>query len=139
MNCSSFVELGFPDRIDCSAIGGYSDPNSCTSKTFAKDVQVPIKIIFDAYFGKGTIKDFKKIVGYKSDVPKKVGVFNKLFALIPNSVLPRFASSDSELTAEMVPEGGALKETKETKEIKLKKRKKQKRPKNTTAKKSSNK
>lgn len=136
MNCSSFVELGFPDRIDCTAIGGYSNPNSCRSKTFAKDVQVPIKIIFNAYFGNGTIKDFKEIVGYESDIPKKVGVFNKLFALIPNSVLPRFASSDSELTAEMVPEGGALKETKE---IILKKRKKQKRPKNTTAKKSSNK
>jgi len=145
MNCSSFVELGFPDRIDCTAIGGYSNPNSCRSKTFAKDV--PIKTIFDAYFGNGTIKDFngtikdfKKIVGYESDIPKKVGVFNKLFALIPNSVLPRFASSDAELTAEMVPEvgpkGGALKETKE---IILKKRKKQKRPKNTTAKKSSNK
>jgi hypothetical protein len=140
MNCSSFVELAFPERINCSAaLGGYSDPNACLSKTFGKDV--PIGEIFDLYFAPGTtIGAFKNKVGYDSDVPLSVRLFNKVLKRVATVSTPWFRgnkkagvpsnSSTNQEPSIAMEEGGALK---------LKKRKKQKRPKNTTARKSSNK
>jgi len=138
MNCSSFVELGFPERINCTAMLGYSDPNACTSKTFGKDVPVPIEEIFKLYFAPDTtIGAFKTKVGYDSDVPKSAILFNKILKRVATVSTPWFmekklsvTSSKMEGVEEEGVEGGALK---------LKKRKKQKRPKNTTARKSSNK
>ena len=125
MNCSSFVELGFPERINCTATLGYSDPDACISKTFVKDV--PIGEIFDLYFAPGTtIGAFKKKVGYDSDVPTSLKLFNDILKRVETVSKPWFIPNKN---AE-VEEGGA---------VKLKKRKKQKRPKNTTARKSSNK
>jgi len=148
MNCSSFVELGFPERINCTATLGYSDPNACISKKFGKNV--PIKQIFDSYFAPDTtIGRFKNIVGYVSDVPPLVRKFNELLKRVATVSIPRFMhnpkaiasvppppppppgdSKDSSTKMEEDSKGGALK---------LKNRKKHKRPKNTTARKSSNK
>jgi hypothetical protein len=132
MNCSSFVELGFPDRIDCSKFfAGYSDPNACTSKTFGKNV--PIGQIFDVYFGPGsTIGDLKNQVGYQSDVPTLVSKFSEYLKNVAPVLKPWFESA-TETPDNMendVTFGGSSQ-----KELKLKKRRKQKRPKNFTARK----
>jgi hypothetical protein len=160
MNCSSFVELGFPDRINCTAVAGYSDPNSCTSKNFAEKLgndykKDPEKIknlvgaIFASYFGNGNLGDFKQLVGYKSDTPPGVSIFNQVLNAVQTFSGPRleiigsstgndnlwffpFAKSGAS-DASDEKEGGAIIE------LKLKKRKKHKRPKNATARKSSNK
>lgn len=125
MNCSSFVELGFPERINCTAPLGYSDPDACISKKFGKNV--PIGEIFDLYFAPDTtIGAFKTKVGYDSDVPESAILFNKILKRVA-TVSTSWFISNKNATGE---EGGALK---------LKNRKKQKRPKNTTARKSSNK
>ena len=126
MNCSSFVELGFPERINCTATLGYSDPNACISKKFGQNV--PIGEIFDLYFeSKTTIGDFKKMVGYVSDVPPSVSLFNKVLKGVATVSTPWFIPNPKVGAGD---KGGALK---------LKNRKKQKRPKNNTARKSSNK
>jgi len=125
MNCSSFVELGFPERINCTAPLGYSDPDACISKKFGKNV--PIGEIFDLYFAPDTtIGAFKTKVGYDSDVPESAILFNKILKRVATVSTSWFISNKNT----RVEEGGALK---------LKNRKKQKRPKNTTARKSSNK
>jgi hypothetical protein len=130
MNCSSFVELGFPERIDCTAALGYSDPNACISRKFGENV--PIGDIFDAYFKpKTTIGAFKEMVHYDSDVPTSVRLFNKVLKRVSTVSAPWFTDSKASVPPPgAMEEGGALK---------LKNRKKQKRPKNTTARKSSNK
>jgi hypothetical protein len=130
MNCSSFIELAFPERIDCTAALGYSDPNACISRKFGENV--PIGDIFDAYFKpKTTIGAFKEMVHYDSDVPTSVRLFNKVLKRVSTVSAPWFTDSKaSRPPPGAMEEGGALK---------LKNRKKQKRPKNTTARKSSNK
>jgi len=141
MNCSSFVELAFPERINCSASLLYSDPNACRSKIVFKvnggDVpigqDVPIGPIFDLYFAPDTtVRTFKAAVGYHSDVPKSAILFNKILKRVAKVVTPWFISNENAKSKDStkMEEGGALK---------LKNRKKQKRPKNTTARKSSNK
>ena len=170
MNCSSFVELAFPERIDCTAMLGYSDPNACRSKIVFKvdglDVpigqDVPIGAIFDAYFAPTTtIGGFKEMVGYISDVPSSVRLFNNVFQRLfvkqdkgqGEGVVGMEAETDEVGDAgqgqgegvvgmEAVHEEGVEGEVVGMEAggaLKLKNRKKQKRPKNTTARKSSNK
>ena len=135
MNCSSFVEAIFYDRIDCTTSLFYSDPNACKSKNF-KDkigpngkpypsVSALVQTIFTSYFEESTTLDsFKKLVGYVPDVPEPVSLFNKVYNFITPPPPPPLAEGGN---PEIKPE------------IKLKKRRKHKRPKNSTAKKSSNK
>jgi hypothetical protein len=73
-----------------------------------------------------TIGAFKTKVGYDSDVPQSAILFNKILKRVATVSTSWFMSNKNA----RVKEGGALK---------LKNRKKQKRPKNTTARKSSNK
>jgi len=148
MNCSSFVELAFPERINCTAMLGYSDPNACRSKIFNQDV--PIGPIFDAYFAPNTtIGAFKHMVGYISDVPSSVRLFNKVFQrlFVPQDKGDGVVGAveggvEDEGAVEGVNMGAGKGDDMEEDKggaLKLKNRKKQKRPKNTTARKSSNK
>jgi hypothetical protein len=131
MNCSSFVELAFPERINCSRSLLYSDPDACISKKFGKNVL--IGPIFDLYFAPDTtVRIFKDAVDYHSDVPKSTILFNKILKRVAKVVTPWFISNENAKSKDStkMEEGGALK---------LKNRKKHKRHKNTTARKSSNK
>jgi len=128
MNCSSFVEAIFYDRIDCTTSLFYSDPNACKSLNFNSQmkrynsVEGLVRATFNAYFEEGTtLLYFKDLVGYVPDAPPSVSLFNKVYNYI---------------TAPQVVIGGKVEINQE---IKLKNRKKHKRPKNATARKSSNK
>lgn len=144
MNCSSFVEAIFYDRITCTTKGLYSDPNSCVKKQnpYGSNRDQRIKSIFDAYFLDGTISAFKKLVDYTSDVTPEEHKIDSLWTRVEKvaktSLIPGCVAGACLLAVAAAGKatgqwGG------ENEEIKLKKRRKQKRPKNATAKKLNNK
>jgi len=130
MNCSSFVEAVFYDRIDCTTPGLYSDPNACVKiqEPYSKtEKKARITRILNAYFGEGTLNDFKGLVNYRSHVPPEVAKDEKTWNELARKALkygPLFLATV--LGPALI--GGDT-------ELKLKKRKKMKRPKNTTARK----
>jgi hypothetical protein len=132
MNCSSFVEAVFYDRINCTTPGFYSDPNACVkiqepySKT-ETEKKARITRILNAYFGEGTLNEFKGLVNYRSHVPPEVAKDERTWNELARKALkygPLFLAT---VLGPALIGGDA--------EIKLKKRKKLKRPKNTTARK----
>lgn len=141
MNCSSFVEAVFYDRIDCTTPGFYSDPNAC------KKIKDPygegalkktrISTILNAYFGDGQLNAFKNLVNYTSDIAPAVAKAEKTWNQVALATVCTAAGvcAITGLTLAGIKLGFLGGDA----EIKLKKRRKHKRAKNATAKKLSNK
>lgn len=135
MNCSSFVEAIFYDRINCTAQLGYSDPNSCVKKQnpYGSKKDKRIEGIFKAYYGDGTLSEFKNLVDYTSDITTEERKIDSLWKKIAKaSLIPACIAGTCLLARATGYLGGDA-------EKKLKNRKKQKRPKNNTARKTNNK
>jgi hypothetical protein len=141
MNCSSFVEAVFYDRIDCTTPGFYSDPNACKKikDPYGEGARKKTRIstILNAYFGDGQLNAFKNLVNYTSDIAPAVAEAEKTWNQVALATVCTAAGvcAITGLTLAGIKLGFLGGDA----EIKLKKRRKHKRAKNATAKKLNNK
>jgi hypothetical protein len=140
MNCSSFVENIFFDRITSKSATLNSDPNKCRklNQPYSTGGSPQPDTIFKAYFGTDiTVAEFAAMVSY---VLPRPSIFQRISNLptgfLASIKLPSMGSPIPDGSSDIMSRGG---DATANEELKLKKRKKHKRPINTTARKLNNK